>query len=222
MIRKIINTIAPIIRRTISPEDSFTLNNKEYKYYVHSSSWATERIVEVAVAKRYINENKNKKILELGNVLFQFIDITWDVVDKYEKGKDVINEDIIGYKPKEKYDLIVSVSTIEHIGFNEDVGAGEKPEDFTDNNKSIDAINSLKENCLNTNGTLIITVPLGYNKEMDKKILENNLGLSEVYFLKRISRLNIWKEISKEEIISPRYNYPFPCANYICVGIYRS
>ena len=32
----------------------------------------------------------------------------------------VINEDITYFQPNHKYDLIVSISTFEHIGFDED------------------------------------------------------------------------------------------------------
>ncbi len=222
MIRKIINNIAPVVIKMISRKDKFKFNGKEYKYYIHKSSWATERIIEIPIILKYINENRDKRILELGNVLFQFVIPTWDIVDKYEKHKGVINEDIIDFKPKIKYDLIVSISTIEHIGFNEDVGAGEKPENHTDNDKTMDVVNNLIQNCLNINGLLILTAPLGYNKEMDKRLFETNLGLNEVYFFKRVSRLNKWKQIKKEEIIEPQYGYPFPCANYIFVGIYKS
>ncbi|MDF0681510.1 MAG: hypothetical protein P0116_11165 [Candidatus Nitrosocosmicus sp.] len=35
------------------------------------------------------------------------MDIDHDVIDKYELMDGIINEDIVDYKPKSKYDLIV-------------------------------------------------------------------------------------------------------------------
>ncbi len=204
------------------PKKTFVFRNKKYDYFVHERSWNSERVVEIPIVLDYID--KSKKILEFGNVLSQFVDANWDVVDKFEKGEGVINEDIVDFKPKEKYDLIVSISTLEHVGFNEKVGFGEpaKSDDEEDNNKIIDAIINLKNNCLEKHGKLIATVPLGYNKKMDKRLLDHNLGFDELSFLKRISKGNEWKEIEKNEVVNPRYGYPFPCANYICVGIYEN
>jgi cyclopropane fatty-acyl-phospholipid synthase-like methyltransferase len=31
----------------------------------------------------------------------------------------VINEDVVNFKSKKKYDLIVSISTLEHVGWDE-------------------------------------------------------------------------------------------------------
>lgn len=210
--------ISPIIK-IVRSNNRFIFRNKEYYYFVHEKSWATERVVEIPIVLNYIDTNK--KILEVGNVLSQFVEIKWDIVDKFEIADGVVNEDIIEFRPKEKYDLIISISTLEHIGFNEDVGGGEKPEDNIDKGKIIEAINNLKNNCLKPNGKIIATVPLGYNKKMDKKLFNNNLGFDELFFLKRISKSNEWKEIEKSDVVEPQYGHPFPCANYICIGTYN-
>jgi len=209
--------VFPIIKLFLK-NGKFTFRNKEYNYKIHSRSWNSERVVEIPIVLEYIDENK--RILEVGDVLFQYLKPHWDIVDKYPERSGIIESDIIDYKPKDKYHLIVMISTLEHIGFNEDVAGGEKPEDFVDNNKTEEAIKNIKNNCLKTNGTLIITVPLGYNKEMDRKLMENKLGFTDLYYLKRITKDNKWIEINKEAVINPKYGDPFPCANYICVGVY--
>lgn len=221
-IKRIMNKIFFPIIKIVRSNNKFIFRNKEYYYFVHEKSWATERVVEIPIVLDYIN--KNKKILEVGNVLSQFVDIEWDIVDKFEIADGVINEDIIEFKPKEKYDLIISISTLEHIGFNEQVGLGElvKSDEEEDNNKILEAINNLKNNCLRPNGKIIATVPLGYNKKMDKKLFDNKLGFDELFFLKRVSKSNEWKEIEKNDVLEPQYGYPYPCANYICVGIYEN
>lgn len=219
MVKRFVNKIIfPFIKISKS-NTRFIFRNKEYHYFIHENSWATERVVEIPIVLNYID--KSKKILEVGNVLSQFVKANWDIVDKFEVAKGVINEDIIDFKPDEKYDLVISVSTLEHVGFNEHVGTGEKPFDEEDNDKIIEAINNLKNNCLKPKGKIIATVPLGYNKMMDKKLFTNKLGFDDLFFLKRISKGNEWKEIEKNDVVNAQYGDPFPCANYICVGIYE-
>lgn len=221
-IKRIMNKIMFPIIKIMKSNNSFVFRNKEYYYFIHENSWATERVVEIPIILNYID--MNKQILEVGNVLSQFVDVKWDIVDKYEMGKGVINEDIVDFRPKEKYDLIISISTLEHVGFNEQVGLGElvRSDEEEDNDKIIDAIINLKNNSLKPNGKIIATVPLGYNIKMDKKLFDNKLGFDELFFLKRISKSNEWKEIKKNEVVNAQYGYPFSCANYICVGIYKN
>ena len=70
----------------------------------------------------YFGNNKNtswKNIFEVGSVLSHYFPINHDVLDKYEKGHGVINQDVVDFKPHNKYDLIVSISTLEHVGFDD-------------------------------------------------------------------------------------------------------
>ena len=50
-----------------------------------------------------------------------------EIVDKYEKGDGIVNEDIVNFRPGKKYDLIVSISTLEHISWNEEKKTKEDP-----------------------------------------------------------------------------------------------
>ena len=74
-----------------------------------------------------------------------------DVLDKYEKGDGVINEDVANFKPEGKYGLIVSISTLEHVGWNE------TPKD---SGKIPEAISNMLE-MLEPVGQIVSTVPLG-------------------------------------------------------------
>lgn len=219
IIEDIKNTPVALIMGAIHFNDRFVFRGKEYQYFIHHRSWATERVVEIPIILNYIE--KDKKTLEVGNVLSQFVDVWWDVVDKFEQGKDIINEDIIDFKPDKKYDLIVSISTFEHIGFNEDVGGGEKPDGECDDDKIRQSVDSLKR-YLKPGGVMVATVPLGYNKKMDMQLFDDRLGFDEVYFLKRVSKWNLWEEVKIDEVVEPKYGHPYPCANYICVvGLFQ-
>ncbi len=82
------------------------------------------------------------------------------IVDKYEKAIGVINEDICNFKPSKKYDLIISISTLEHVGFDE------KPRDPC---KVLRAIENLKS-LLAVGGKLVAILPVGYNPYLDELI----------------------------------------------------
>jgi len=66
-----------------------------------------------------VRKYRGKNILEIGNVLSRHIKLEHDILDKYETAKGVINEDIVDFKSEKKYDLIISISTLEHVGWDE-------------------------------------------------------------------------------------------------------
>ena len=201
----------------LKPKEFFSFQGKKfpYFYHIHNTTWGNERTIEVPIVMDYIKEfsMKRKRILEIGAVLVHYYPSRWDIVDKYEKGRKIINEDILYFKPQNKYGLIVSISTFEHVGFDEDT---------KDPVKIINAIKNLRENCLEVGGRGVITMPLGYNLEMDKLLFANKLDFDEKIFLKRINKKNQWIEISEKEAKNSKYNKPFNAANSIVIGIIQN
>lgn len=194
----------------IKKRGCFLLQGKKIKYFSHriNLAYLNERSVEVPIVHNFIRKHSDKNILEIGNVLSNYFDANWDIVDKYEKAKDVINEDIIDFKPPKQYDLIVSISTFEHIGFDEK---------DKDDSKVVDAINHVKNNLLAADGLFIITVPLGYNTGLDKKLFSEELGFNRIYYLRRISADNRWEECKKENIAETKFNSPYKYANALAI-----
>lgn len=190
---------------------TFLFNNTVYHYFygLYNSTWSNERSVEIPIIWKIIQENKNKKILEIGNVLSYYFDTNHDVLDKYERTNKVINEDIINFNPETKYDLIVSISTFEHIGWDE------TPREPKKVYHSIEKVKSL----LTKNGMAIITIPFGYNSDLDILILGNSIKFTKQYFLKKISKENDWEEVDWETIKQTKYNYPFPYTNGLIIGL---
>ena len=188
----------------------FTFQGKKFRYLIHkyNFTWRNERSVEIPIIRDIVLKNRNLKILEVGNVLSHYYKINHDILDKYEVAPEVINEDVVSYNPKQKYDLIVSISTFEHVGWDE------KPRE---NYKIRPAISNLRS-ILSKNGKIIFTVPIGYNKHFDEMVKKNKLNLTSSSFLKRTSRLNKWEECSYKEIFNFKYNYPFGNANAIMVA----
>jgi len=190
----------------------FVFQGKHYQYFIHlyTETWRNERIVEIPIMWKIVNDYKTKKIFEVGNVLSHYFPVSYDILDKYEKAEGVINQDVVDYKTDKKYDLIVSISTLEHVGFG--------PQDGNEPGKLLRAIDNLKK-CLSDNGRIAVTLPLGHNPELDKFLAEKKLGFTEQYFLKRVSQNNDWIETSWDDVKNSKYGKPFPCANAIVVGI---
>lgn len=188
----------------------FTFKGKNYQYFNHiyNHTWKNERRVEIPIIWNIIKEKNPSTILEIGNVLSHYLPIKHDVLDKYENGKSVINEDVATYKTKKRYDLIVTISTLEHVGWDEQK---------KDRMKIIQAVKNLKK-LLSPNGKIIFTIPLGYNPYMDDIIAKKQLNLNEQHFLKRVSKDNLWEEAKFDEKSRILYNNPYPSGNAIIVG----
>jgi SAM-dependent methyltransferase len=170
-----------------------------------------DRTVEVPLILERVRSNSARRILELGNVLSHYIRCDHDIVDKSEKAEGVINEDIVNFKVSRPYDLIVSISTLEHVGWDE------KPRDPR---KVLNAFENLTS-LLAPGGELMLTFPLGYNPELDRSFRENELHMTERHYLKRISRDNKWKEVGWDEVRDAKYGRPFGCANAVVVATIR-
>lgn len=166
----------------------FKFNNIDYIYYNSN----TERAIEVPIVYRYFSGINNGDILEVGNVLNNYIKTNHTVVDKYEKFEGVINKDIIEYLPDRKFKLIVCISTLEHIGFDEKEGRNL--------HKCYLAFNHMKS-LLDKSGKIIITVPLGFNYYLDKLIFEEKIKFDEIYCARRITNLgNDWIQVDWDKI----------------------
>jgi SAM-dependent methyltransferase len=127
------------------------------------------------------------------------------VVDRYEHAPGVINEDVLEFSPSKRYDLIVSISTLEHIGHDEDVREPDKPA------RTVSHLRTL----LRPGGKLLITFPLGHNPQLDHDVATGALELDEVHYMKRVSRSNHWLEVPAAEIAGARYGAPYPKGNGI-------
>lgn len=193
-------------------EKYFIYEGGKYRYFNHKYNFTrlNERSVEVSIIKEVVNCFKGKNILEVGNVLSHYFLISHEVLDKYERACGIINKDIIDFKPLKKYDLIVSISTLEHIGWDE------KPIDI---NKIFKAVKKIKK-MLTTNGVCLVTIPLGYNGYLDKILLKNNNLFIEKNFFKKTSLFK-WENIKYDDLLKQeskiKYHDPYYAANYLAI-----
>ena len=149
--------------------------------------WRGERECELPLAKIFLDSATPDKIMEVGNVLNHYYNVNHLVVDKFEQGNNVINEDIVGFRIPRKFNLIISISTIEHIG---------KDEDSKNPLKFLKAIEVCK-NLLEDNGQFIFTFSWNYNAHLEERVRLNKLaGFTYSYFKKQ--GVN-WFELSEEQ-----------------------
>jgi len=199
----------------VIPKKKFLFRGKKYTYLArrYNSTWQNERAVEIPIALEAIKSFSGRRILEVGHVLGHYVPTYHDVIDKYETGPGIINEDAATFHPKELYDMIISVSTIEHIGWDEEP---KDPESL------LRAIKNLKENCLCPGGTLFVTTPFGWNPFLDECLASGKLTFDETYYLKRIGPGRDWTEAVWDEVKGTSYSHRIPTANAIVVGIIRN
>ena len=191
---------------------TFALDGRSYPYAFHlqNVTFRNERTVEIPIALEMLPWQG--EILEVGNVLRQYVTHRHDVVDKYEVDEGVLNEDIVTYAPNKRYDLIVTVSTLEHVGWDE---IPREPE------KLLRALAHLKT-LLRPRGQLLITVPIAQNPFLDEAIRQDQLGLSRLLFMRRLNWQNDWVQTSQQEALTCCYNEPYPGANAIAIGFYQA
>jgi hypothetical protein len=171
---------------------SFVVGGKTYDYFHHSYglTYQNERAVELPVVWDIVQAHQGQRILEVGNVLSHYFRFEHVTVDKYEWARGVLNADVVDYQPEERYDLIVSISTLEHVGWDE---APRDPE------KVVAALQNL-DRLLAPGGTMVITIPLGYNPDCDRIFWERVVPVSRTHYLARIAEPNTWAEVSREQI----------------------
>ncbi len=202
--------LAPVIISRL-PQKSFIFHGQslQYVYHRYNMTWASERCVEVPIVRSFLAVHKPEETLEVGNVLSHYGPVRHDVLDKFERGERVINEDIIDFQPSKKYQLIVSISTFEHIGYD-DAAEGSSAE------KIAAAIRKCRS-LLGDKGRLIVTMPIGYNPELDRLLRENTLNPEHEIFLKKYGQLD-WRECPRAEALRCMYKTPFPYANAVVVA----
>jgi len=199
-----------------SPDSGFEFNNRFLEYCKLEYGRDTEREVEVPVTVNWLKENirKGDSILEIGNVLSYYQrerEIVkppfenYRIIDLAEKFPFVENMDIMDVFSREmKFDVIISISTVEHIG---QIGYGFNADYAGRRNVPIKAIQNIYT-MLTAQGRALITVPFGVYADpgwfihFDMKYLMGifddfieMLNCTRFHFIKRIEK-NTWIQVN--------------------------
>lgn len=213
-LRQLFLTMVHLYKKFTFGTKTFQFQGFVYNYFCHRTNhtWWNERAVEVPIVWEIV-KNSRGRVLEVGNCLSYYFPVSHDIVDKFDKKIGVIHRDIVDFQPEEPYDLIVSISTMEHVGLDD---GSKKPD------KIISAFRNLRKNCVASGGTIVTTCPIGYNQFLDKLLREGKDLLGEKFFMKRVSDANEWIETEWNNVENVEYDYPFLYGNAIVIGIFHN
>jgi hypothetical protein len=207
LLKKPANLIQVAANKVVNRNRQFQFDGADLRYFHHyyNNTSLNERTIEVPIMRHFIRPGP--RTLEVGNVINHYFPFQHDVVDRYEEYPGVTNLDILQFTAP-PYDLIISISTLEHLGWDEPVAERDKP---------LRAIQHLKA-LLAPLGTMVVTVSHGENPYLDSVIDE--VPCSRHFRYQRFARFVGWREV---EHIDPRIRYgsPYPGANAIHVLLFH-
>lgn len=189
---------------------SFAWDGARLPYFVHDYhyTWLNERAVEVALALDLLEHHPGASVLEVGNVLGHYAPLEHTVVDKYEQAAGVLNEDVADLDLGRQFDLVLAISTLEHVGLDEDVRDDDKP---------LRALERLRAHVA-PGGRLWVTHPVGYNPALDERLRDGVPGVVRMRALRRDRTRNEWREVPPEEAWGTSYDRLLYTAHAIVVA----
>ena len=202
----------PRVGSRLRGSGTFRFQGLQYGYLDrwHGWTWLNERSVEVPLGAAAI-ERGGGEVLEVGNVLGHYLTVSHRVVDKYEESPGVENADLFEIDEPDSFDLVVSLSTLEHVGWDEPV---------RDPERAIAAVEHLKA-LVAPGGLLFVTVPVGYHPRLDRAAVTGELGFSSVSALSRGSLVGPWVEADPRAVIDSAYDELLYCASAVLVCEWR-
>jgi SAM-dependent methyltransferase len=191
---------------------TFELDGRAVPYARHryNYTWLNERAIEVALAREVLRGSEQLAVLEIGNVMAHYQPVGHLVVDKYEQARGVLNVDVTELEVHGAFDLVISISTLEHVGLDEDVFDPAKPGR---------AIKMLKE-LLNPGGRLWLTVPVGYNHALDESLRAGAFGFTDMKALRRAEARNVWRQVAVDDVWDAAYDRLLYTAHGLVVAEY--
>ncbi len=206
--------LAPLFIALRDKTRVFSFQGRSYAYFYHrwNLTWRNERCIELPIVLDAVQKYDASNVLEIGAVLRHYVNSPWTVVDKFEVAGGVINNDIESFNPGKKYDLIVSISTLEHVGFDDEV---------KDINKINRVFAHITSNLLNRGGTFLFTVPLGYNFDLDAKLQKNVFSLDEFAVYEKSFLSKQWSEVELRSVSGCIYGARGDGAGELFVGMIK-
>ena len=119
----------------------------------------------------------------------------------------MLNRDVLDLGGLDRFDLIVAISTLEHVGWDE------SPRDPAKAKRAIDVLQSL----LAPGGLLAITVPVGYNPAFDAALSSGDVPLDRAVALRRAGGTR-WREVTPAAVWSVPYDFLLYRARAVLFG----
>lgn len=213
---KAVNIFSYPFIRSSHERRTFTIQQVPFNHFVHpyNETWKNERAVEIALTKAFLSDISGLKLLELGNVSQYYFPNFKEktVVDKYERSAGVMNIDILDYAGSNEFEALLSISTFEHIGWDE---SPKRPE------KVGEAISKFLTHA-HKSAPCLISYPLGYNSFLDSLAAKQpqiaSGGLPNHAILIRCDDDNNWQEAPLEVALKAKYGSRWKGANALYVA----
>jgi SAM-dependent methyltransferase len=188
----------------------FSFGGEDYRYLYHryKFTWLTERAVEVPIVQARVDLHRRERILEVGNVLSHYREQGHLVVDKHEQSPGVLNRDVLDLADLGRFDLIVAISTIEHVG---------RDEEARDPRKAPEAVRALQA-LLAPGGRLVLTVPVGYHQGLDAALRDREFSLAGLGAMRRDRLGPHWREVAPESVWGTPYDFLLYSARAVVIA----
>ncbi|MBJ7244370.1 MAG: hypothetical protein JHD03_06115 [Solirubrobacteraceae bacterium] len=118
------------------------------------------------------------------------------IIDKYETGQGIEQLDIFDLAPDPDYELVLCVSTLEHVGWDEPNRDAELALRATEHLKRLVA----------PGGQLLVTVPVGYHPRLDAAIRSGELQFDDVRALRCRYPSTLWREVDPSTVSDAKYD----------------
>jgi len=197
------------------PRREFEYSGRRLPYFYHryNLTWANERALEVSIGRAFLEGGDPGRALEIGNVLSHYGPVRHTVLDKFESAAGVVNEDILTWNPGRTFDRILSISTFEHIGYDDD-----------DRDPTGERIVNAIQRCrgfLSGGGTLLLTAASGYNPAFDGLVAGNRFRADRMRCYHRRS-WGCWEPCDESRYLATRYNHPYAFGNALVAAEFSS
>ncbi len=188
----------PRVARRVRGERTFALGGARYPYRDswHNWTWLNERSVELPIAAATLSGADPEKTIEIGAVMPHYGPVAHHVIDKYERGDGIEQVDMFDLPRDGRYDLVLSISTLEHVGWDESP---------RDPRLALDAVDHLK-GLVARGGQLMITVPVGYHPRLDAAIRGGELAFTSVRALRCRYPSMRWTEVDPSTVADAEYD----------------
>jgi SAM-dependent methyltransferase len=203
--------LAGLPRSFAGGRGEFSFAGERYRYLFHRYKWTwlTERAVEVPIARSFAAGVPADRVLEIGNVLRHYGEHDHVVVDKYEQAPGVLNRDVLELDDLGRFDLVLAISTLEHVGWDEE------PRERGRAAASLRALQRL----IAPGGKLLVTVPVGYHPGLDAAIQAGEFRFAQAGALRRRQFGPHWEEVAPESVWGTPYDFLLYSARAVFVGV---
>lgn len=193
---------------------SFELLGQRFPYLEMDPKRTSERMVEVPVILTMVRAFPPEMVLEFGNVLRHHDPgLTHDCIDRLE---GPIQEDLLEWTPPRRYALVVSISTLEHVGHDGKPWYGE-PVDPTRHRRALEVL----AQAVAPGGLMALTWPVGYNRRLDQDVQDGLLPFDSLHFMRRIQgNPPVWTEEPVDW--RTRYGHPYKRGNGVIFAFRQS